>query len=63
MDDDLRMVISDYCEASDDARHSLVVTRWPFLQCKHCAKEYVLFTREMTEHFFEIEIFAERLDS
>jgi len=43
--------------------HKLVVTRWPFIMCEHCNQEFMLFTRDMVEHFFDVKFFEERLNS
>jgi len=43
--------------------HKLIVTRWPYVICEYCNKEFVLFTRELVDHFFEVDIFKERFNS
>ena len=43
--------------------HKLIVLQWPYVICEYCNKEFVLFTRELVDHFFEVEIFKERLSS
>jgi hypothetical protein len=43
--------------------HKLTVIQWPYVICEYCNKEFVLFTRELVDHFFEVDIFKERLNS
>lgn len=55
------MQVNGSCPAN--GTHKLVVTRWPFVMCEHCNQEFMLFTRDMVEHFFDVKFFEERLDS
>jgi hypothetical protein len=53
--------INGSCHAN--GTHKLVITRWPYVVCEHCNQEFMLFTRDMVEHFFEIQFFENRLNS
>lgn len=43
--------------------HKLIVIQWPYVICEYCNKEFVLFARDSVDHFFEVKIFEERLNS
>ena len=43
--------------------HKLTFSHWPYVKCEYCNQEYVLFSRELVEHFFDIDVFALRLNS
>ena len=47
----------------ENGQHKLVFTKWPFLICEHCKQEYVLFTKEMVDQFFDINIFTKTYDA
>jgi len=43
--------------------HKLTLSEWPYVKCEYCHQEYVLFSRELVEYFFDIDVFAMRLNS
>jgi len=53
--------INGHCPVN--GTHKLVVVQWPFVKCEYCDQEFVLFTRNLVEHFFEVDIFQDRLNS
>ena len=57
------MEMSFICEKSPQGIHKLRITRWPCMACDYCGREFLAFTRETVDHFFEIDLFSAKLDS